>query len=138
MRTLNPDGSFTEKSTRLHSKQFYLTALGSKGVPDIEGVVWVDYVSNATNADSGGIYLFQQEGELFQVARVAQKSEQGSKYSWEELIFPEDQYGMAGIIRYKKEIGYCLNEKANWKKRSVETKDLVWDKSGLSLAQQLK
>ena len=42
---------------------------------------------------------------------------------------------MAGIIRYKKEVGYCLNEKANWK-RSVETKDLVWDKSGLSLAQQ--
>ncbi len=136
IRTLKGDGSFTEKSTKLSSGQFHLTSLGTKGLPTIEGVVFVDYVAEACGIEGGGIYLFQQEGQLHQVARLSQVSEAGAYYLWEEFIFPEDEHGVVGKILYKKEVGEYFDEVANWKKTSLETKELVWTHQGLGLAHQ--
>ena len=136
IRTLQEDGSFQEKSTRLNNGQFYLTDLGTKGLPDIEGALLVDYLAEACGGEGGGIYLFQQEGELHQVARISQVSDSGAYYFWEEFIFPEDEHGIAGKIRYKKEFGENYDETAQWKKKSIETKELVWANNSLVLAQQ--
>ncbi len=136
IRTLQEDRSFKEKSTRLHNGQFYLTDLGTKGLPNIEGALLVDYLAEACGAEGGGIYLFQQEGELHQVARISQVSDAGAYYFWEEFIFPEDAHGVAGKIRYKKEVGESYDENALWKKKSIETKELVWANKGLKLAKQ--
>ena len=136
IRTLKEDGGFTEKSTKLGNGQFYLTHLGTKGVPNIDGILLVDYVAEACGVEGGGIYLFQQEGKLHQVAQLSQVSDAGAYYLWEEFIFPEDNHGVAGKIRYKKETGEYFDEAANWKKTSVETKELVWTHQGLGLAHQ--
>jgi len=136
IRTLQEDGSFSEKSTRLGNGQFYLTYLGTKGLPDIEGALFVDYLAEASGAEGGGIYLFQQEGQLHHVARLSQMSDGGAYYFWEEFIFPEDEHGIAGKIRYKKEIGENYDKTAQWKKKSIETKELVWVNNSLKLAQQ--
>ncbi|WP_350293835.1 SH3 domain-containing protein [uncultured Croceitalea sp.] len=136
IRTLKDDGSFIEKSTRLHNGQFYLTDIGTKGLPNIEGALLVDYVAKAFGTEGGGIYLFQEEGELHQVARLSQVSDAGAYYLWEEFIFPEDKNGVAGRIRYKKEVGESYNSNAQWKKKSIETKELVWVNASLELAQQ--
>jgi len=135
IRTLKEDGSFTEKSTKLGNGQFYLSDLGTKGLPNIEGIVYVDYLAEACGVEGGGIYLFQQKGALHQVARLSQVSDAGAYYFWEEFIFPEDEHGVAGKIRYKKEMGEFFDEAANWKKTSVETKELVWTNQRLGLAQ---
>ncbi|PIB39343.1 SH3 domain-containing protein [Maribacter sp. 4G9] len=136
IRSLKDDGSFTEKSTRLANGQFYLSALGSKGLPNVEGVLFVDYLAEACGVEGGGIYLFQQEGALHQVARLSQVSDAGVYYFWEEFIFPDDAHGIPGKIRYKKEMGENLDESAHWKKTSKETKILVWNDYGLELAQR--
>ena len=136
IRSLKNDGSFTEKSTRLANGQFYLSALGNKGLPNIEGILFVDYLAEACGVEGGGIYLFQHEGALHQVARLSQISDAGVYYYWEEYIFPEDQYGVPGKIRYKKEIGENYNEAAEWEKMSKETKILVWNNLNLELAQR--
>lgn len=135
IRTLKEDRSFTEKSTKLGNGQFYLTDLGTKGLPNIEGILMVDYLAEACGMEGGGIYLFQQEGQLHQVARLSQVSDAGAYYLWEEYIFPEDEHGVAGKIRYKKEVAEYLDEATNWKKTSVETKELVWTNTRLGLAQ---
>ncbi|MEO0573368.1 MAG: SH3 domain-containing protein [Bacteroidota bacterium] len=136
IRTLKEDGSFTEKSTRLGNGQFYLTDLGTKGLPSIDGILLLDYVAEACGVEGGGIYFFQQEGQLHQVARLSQVSDAGAYYLWEEFIFPEDEHGVAGRIRYKKEVGEYFDEAAHWKKTSVETKELVWTNQSLGLAHQ--
>ncbi len=136
IRTLKEDGSFTEKSTRLINGQFYLTDLGTKGLSNIEGILLVDYVAESFGVEGGGIYLFQQQGQLYQVARLSQVSDAGAYYLWEEFIFPEDEHGVAGKILYKKEMGEYFDEASNWKKTSLETKELVWTLQGLGLAHQ--
>ena len=135
IRTVQEDGSFKEKSTRLSNGQFYLTNMGAKGLPDIEGMLLVDYLAEACGVEGGGIYLFQEEGKLHQVARISQVSDAGTYYFWEELIFPEDKYGTAGKIRYKKEVGENFDETSQWKKKSIETKEMVWVNKSLELAQ---
>ena len=136
IRTPQADGSFTEKSLRLGNPQFYLSSLGHKGLPDIDGVLLVDYVSEGCGSEGGGIYLFQQEGKLHTVARLSQVSDAGAYYHWEEFIFPDDALGVAGKIRYKKEVGEYYDEVAEWQKKSTETKLVVWSKDTLGLAQQ--
>lgn len=136
IRTLDDDGGFAEKSTRLANARFHLTDLGTKGLPEIEGILFVDYVAEACGVEGGGIYLFQQDGRLHQVARLSQVSDAGAYYLWEEFIFPDDEYGVVGKIRYKKEKGEYFDENANWKKTSVETKELIWTKQSLGLAQR--
>ncbi len=126
IRTLAEDSSFTEKATRLGNTQFYLSHLGTKGVPEVEGILWVDYISEGCGSEGGGIYFFQQEGTLHQVARLSQVSDAGVCYFWEEFVFPEDDHGVAGKIRYKKEIGEYYDEASQWKKTSVETRELEW------------
>ena len=136
IRTLKEDGSFKEKSIRLANGQFYLSQLGPKGLDHVDGILHVDYLAEACGIEGGGIYLFQQEGQLHQVARLSQVSDAGSYYFWEEFIFPEDKGGKIGKIIYKKEIGEYFDEVANWKKSSIETKELVWTDTNLTLAQE--
>ncbi|MDT0606859.1 SH3 domain-containing protein [Croceitalea rosinachiae] len=135
IRTLQEDGSFQEKSTRLVNGQFYLTSMGTKGLAHIDGILLVDYMAEACGVEGGGIYLFQQEGQLHQAARLSQVSDAGAYYFWEEFIFPEDKHGIIGKIRYKKEVGENYDETAHWKKKSIETKELVWSNNSLVLAQ---
>ncbi|UWX54880.1 SH3 domain-containing protein [Maribacter litopenaei] len=47
IRSLKDDGSFTEKSTRLANSQFYLSAPGNKGLPNIEGILFVNYLGRS-------------------------------------------------------------------------------------------
>jgi len=135
IRTIKDNGNFTEKSTRLGNGQFYLSVLDNKGLPNIDGILFVDYLAEACGVEGGGIYLFQQEGTLHQVARLSQISDAGAYYFWEEFIFPNDQNGVPGKIRYKKETGESYDETADWKKTSVETKVMVWNNHSLKLAQ---
>lgn len=136
IRTLQEDGSFMEKSTRLHNNQFYLKELGTRGLPNIDGAILVDYVAKDFGAEGGGIYLFQEEGELHQVARLSHVFNSGNSYLWEQFIFPEDKEGITGKIRYKKEVGESYDNNSQWKKKSIETKELVWVNASLKLAQQ--
>ena len=136
IRSLKGDGHFKEKSIRLGNGQFLLTHLGTKGLTDIDGILHIDYIAEDCGDEGGGIYLFQEEGQLRQVARLSQVSDAGAYYFWEEFIFPEDEEGIAGKILYQKKMGEYFDEKSNWKKSSIETKELVWTNNNLGLAQQ--
>ena len=136
IRTLQEDGAFTEKSTRLHNNRFYLKELGTRGLPNIDGALLVDYVAKDFGNEGGGIYLFQQDGELHHVARLSHVFNSGNSYLWEQFIFPEDKEGIAGKIRYKKEVGKSYDNNAQWKEKRIETKELVWVNNSLELAQQ--
>lgn len=131
IRTLAEDGSFSEKSTRLGNTQFYLSHLGTKGVPGVEGILLVDYVAEGCGSEGGGIYLFQQQDRLHQVARLSQVSDAGMYYSWEEFIFPEDEHGLEGKIVFRKEQGAYLDEESSWKKITKETRELTWANGNL-------
>ncbi|WP_343487892.1 SH3 domain-containing protein [Allomuricauda sp. d1] len=126
IRTLKPDGSFGEKSVRLSHGNLALKTMDNRGLNGVDGILYIDYLAEACGVEGGGIYLFQQDDELKQVARLSQVSEAGVFYHAEEFIFPHDQGGMPGKVLLKKEQGENLDETSNHIKRSVETRELVW------------
>ncbi|MFD2588392.1 SH3 domain-containing protein [Croceitalea marina] len=136
IRSLQEDGSFEEKKTRLANTNFQLTQLGNKGLKDVQGILFVDYVADAHGVEGGGIYLFQQENTLHQVARVSQRADGSAYYFKEQLIFPEDTNGLDNKIRYKKEIGKNFDGISRWLEKSLETKEMVWTDTRLKLVQQ--
>ncbi|MEM1340450.1 MAG: SH3 domain-containing protein [Bacteroidota bacterium] len=131
IRSLKEDGSFTEKATRLEATQFYLLYLGTMGVPDLQGILLVDYVSEGCGSEGGGIYLFQQDEQLHQVARLSQVSDAGAYYFWEEFVFPDDDHGAAGKILFKKEKGEYMDKESNWTRITKETRELTWANGSL-------
>ena len=136
IRTLKDEGKFQEKQLQLSHSTFFLKDIGVKGLPNLEGILLVDFVAEACGIEGGGVYLFQDAGSLHHVARLSQVADAGIYYFWEEFIFPTDEGGLPGKIRYKKEIGKYMDTAAHWKKTQTETKDFIWDNNALALAHQ--
>ena len=136
IRTLKGDGKFTEKSVRLDNPQFYLTAQGNKGLSQIDAMLYVDYLAEGCGVEGGRIYFFQKGDSLYQVARLSQIFDAGVYAIQEEFIFPEDVDGVEGKIRYTKELAEYYDDAANWEKKSLESKELVWTDHSLGLAQR--
>ncbi|RYC51821.1 SH3 domain-containing protein [Flagellimonas olearia] len=120
------DGTYWEKKTRLVHTDFKITVLGDKGVPNLDGILFVDYLSNTEDRENGGIYLFPHNHMLTEVVQLSQVSEAGNYYHSENLIFPDDHGGIPDKIFYKKEQGKNLDASSNWIQTAVETRELSW------------
>ena len=45
----------------------------------------------------------------------------------EEVIFPDDEHGWDGIVRYEREQGEYLNDELYWTKATIHTLNLKWE-----------
>ena len=99
----------------------YLT---TKGVPGLEGIMFIDYNAEACGVEGGGVYLFAHDGELTRVAALTLVSDAGVYYRSERFIFPTDVGGLPEKILLKKEQGEVFDESTHWTKTTVENKGI--------------
>ncbi len=120
------DGDYIERKIRLSNANFSIKTYDDKGIPGIEGMLYVDYLAEACGVDGGGIYLFAYNGVLSVVASLSQISDSGVFYHSERFIFPDDIGGLPEKILFKKERGEIYDESTHWTKTTVELRELSW------------
>jgi Bacterial SH3 domain. len=126
-------GSYMEKKVPLRNPHFTINTLGSKGVPNLDGILYVDYQANASNLDDGGIYLFLNHFNLCDAVAISEVVDQGSSnYLSERLIFPDDSDGIPNKVLYKMEKGENLDLATEWRQTSMESRILTWADGTLS------
>lgn len=120
------EGSYLEQKVPLSHTNIAIHTIGDRGIPNLDGILFVDYIADACGIESGGIYLFAHSNELTKVAELSEISDAGVFYRSERFIFPDDQGGIPGKIFFKKEQGENLDEASLWTKTFVETRQLSW------------
>lgn len=120
------NGDYVEVKTPLSNTTFSITTYDDKGVPGLDGMFYIDYLSEACGVDGGGIYVFAHNGLLTPTASLTKVSDAGVYFHHERFIFPTDTGGLEDKILFKKEAGEMLDEATNWTKTSVEIRELSW------------
>lgn len=120
------NGDYVEQKIRLAHTDIDIKILDDKGIPEVEGIMFIDYNAEACGVEGGGIYLFAHNGELTKVARLSVVSDAGVYYRSERFIFPTDVGGLQEKILFKKEQGEMLDESTHWTKTTVEIRELTW------------
>lgn len=125
-------GSYMEKKVSLKNPHFSIRILGDKGVPNLDGILYIDYLADASNDEDGGIYLFLNHFNLCQAIELSQITDAGVYYHSEKFIFPDDKGGIPNKVLYKMEKGKNLDVATQWLQTSVETRILTWTDGTLS------
>ncbi|UII78383.1 SH3 domain-containing protein [Flagellimonas sp. CMM7] len=120
------NGTYIEKKIPLVNTNIDIKVMDDKGIPDLDGILFVDYYAEACGMEGGGIYLFVQNDELTKVAALSQISDAGVFYYSEKFIFPFDEGGIPEKIIFKKERNESLDEASRWTKTAMETRELSW------------
>ncbi|MGX1931087.1 SH3 domain-containing protein [Flagellimonas sp. 2504JD4-2] len=125
-------GEYHEQKIALsHTNITIRTLNNGKGVPNLDGILYVDYIAEACGVEGGGVYLFANANGLTKVAELSEVSDAGVFYRSERFIFPDDQGGIPGKIFFKKEQGENLDEASLWTRTFVETRQLSWENGKL-------
>lgn len=119
-------GKYVEQKIPLSHTNVTFHTIGNRGIPNLDGILYVDYIAESCNVEAGGIYLFAQNNELTKVAALSQISDAGVFYYSEEFIFPFDEGGIPTKIIFKKELNENLDETSRWIKTAMETRELSW------------
>ncbi|WP_299487772.1 SH3 domain-containing protein [uncultured Allomuricauda sp.] len=119
-------GKYVEQKIPLSHTNVTLHTIGNRGIPNLDGILYVDYIAESCAVEAGGIYLFAHSNGLTKVAELSELSDAGAFYRLERFIFPDDHGGIPGKIFFKKEQGENLDESSLWTKTFVETRQLSW------------
>ncbi|WP_190809810.1 SH3 domain-containing protein [Flagellimonas sp. S3867] len=119
-------GEYLEQKIPLSHTNIAIHVIGDRGLPNLDGILYVDYIAEACGVETGGIYFFAHASGLTKVAELSEISDAGVSYRSEQFIFPDDQGGIPGKIFFKKEQGENLDEASLWTKTFVETRQLSW------------
>ena len=130
VRILNADGSLIDKKYGLNTDAFEINIDGSKGLDNVQNVVFVDYYSEACGVDGGGIYLFYDGEKLIKAAEIQQVADGGVFWYSEEIIFPDDDETLKNKIRYTRDAGELVDEETNQIESSVFSREYEWTGSG--------
>ncbi|SHG43869.1 SH3 domain-containing protein [Flagellimonas flava] len=120
------NGTYHEKKVRLKHTDISIKVLDDKGLPGLDGILYLDYLSEACGVESGGVYLFVQGGDISNMASLSRVAEAGVYYRSEQFIFPFDKGGLPDKVLFKKEQGEVFDETTNWTKTTVEIRELSW------------
>ncbi|PWL40458.1 hypothetical protein DKG77_06515 [Flagellimonas aquimarina] len=120
------NGSYIEKKIPLANTNIHIKVMDDKGIPDLDGMLFIDYYAEACGMEGGGIYLFVQDDELTRVASLSQVSDAGAFFYSEKFIFPFDEGGVPERILFKKERFQNLDDTSKWTKITTETRELSW------------
>lgn len=126
------NGTYLEQKIRLANTGVGIKTFNDRGIPGLDGILFIDYYAEACGVEGGGIYLFADGNELTKVAELSQISDAGVFYYSEKFIFPDDDDGIPGKIFFKKEQGQNLDEETHWTQISVETRQLSWEDGKLT------
>nr|WP_299073155.1 SH3 domain-containing protein [uncultured Allomuricauda sp.] len=120
------DGQYLEQKIPLDNSNISIKTHSGKGLPNLDGILLIDYFGEACGVESGGVYLFSYKNQLQKVAEFSQISDAGIFYRYEKFIFPDDDGGIPEKILLKKEQKQYLDEETLWTQTTMETRQLTW------------
>ncbi|WP_313790856.1 SH3 domain-containing protein [Flagellimonas chongwuensis] len=124
-------GSIREEKIPLSNSDISIEAYGSRGLHNLDGILYVNYHPNYDGDQSGGIYLFVFEGTLSKY-ELSQFQDEDASYYMEKFIFPDEEGGFPEKIIFKKEQAYTYITGTQWLREYVETWLLSWDLGSLT------
>ena len=125
-RFLKTDGHILEGESELNTWKFEIEVRDDRGVDGLQNMLYVDYFAEACGVDGGGIYIFNDGNSLVEALRVSSVADGGAFWFKEELIFPNDEEGIEGIIQYRRESGESMDEEMDWIEIQVTHFTLHW------------
>lgn len=120
------NGDYIENRVQLANSGISIKTMNPMGLENLNGILYIDYHSEACGVEGGGVYFFAHDDGLFKAAELSEISEAGIFYYTEKFIFPDNENGIPGKIVFKKETGEIYDETSNWTKTSFEERELSW------------
>ena len=126
-RVLGPTGDYYGHESKLNTNSFYIEATGNRGVEGIGHIFVINLFAEACGVDGGEIYLFNDGINLIEALSLSSVSDAGAFWYSETVIFPEDEHGWDGVVRYEREQGEYMSEDMDWTKATIHTLNLKWE-----------
>jgi len=126
-RVLDPSGEYYGHESKLNTNSFYAEATGNRGIEGIEHIVVIKLNAAACGVDEGEIYLFDDGTRLIEALQLSSVSDVGAFWFSESVIFPKDEDGWEGVVRYKREYGEPRDEEYDWTTSTIHTLNLRWE-----------
>ncbi|MEM7485760.1 MAG: SH3 domain-containing protein [Bacteroidota bacterium] len=120
------DGDYVENKVQLANPNIMVKTMEDQGLESLNGILYIDYISEACGMEGGSVYFFAHDKGLSKVAELSAIFEAGIFGYSEKFIFPDDEGGIPGKIVYKKESHEIYEEDSNWSKSSSEVRELSW------------
>lgn len=125
-------GSYLEKQVPLKNTAFSIQTMDNRGIPNLDGILYIDYMAGPQSMEDGGIYLFLNHFNLGDAVELSEVVQAGSFYHSEQLIFPDEEGGLVDKVLYKKVWGRNLDAATKWQQSARETRILSWTDGHLS------
>lgn len=125
-------GSYLEKQIPLKNTQFSIHTMDNRGIPNLDGILYIDYVAHPQSLEDGGVYLFLNHFNLCDAVELSEMRQAGAFYHFEQFIFPDDEGGLVDKVLYKKVWGRNLDLATKWQQSARETRILSWIDGHLS------
>lgn len=119
-------GSYLEKQIPIKNPRFAIATMDNRGIPNLDGILYIDYKAGPDSVEDGGVYLFLNHFNLGDAVELSERKQAGSYYHSEQFIFPDDEGGLADKVLYKKVWGRNLDIDTQWQQSARETRILSW------------
>jgi len=126
-RMIRADGEYYGHESDLNTNAFYIEASNNRGLDGVYNILCINLFAEACGVDGGKIYLFDSGERLIEALQLVSVSDAGAFWYTEEVIFPDDEHGWDGIVRYEREQGEYLNDELYWTKATIHTLNLKWE-----------
>jgi len=131
IRALRENQSYEEISASLGSPGLSIDLMSNKGIKGIQHILRINNEPQACGELGGKIYFFETANQLQNVFATMVSSDAGVYWYNEELIFPEEDGGVADRIVYLKEQGEYGDEATNETSTTIVRRELRWENGAI-------
>ncbi len=130
VRVLRADGKLINQKHRLNNGNFEIRLNHSRGLENVQEIIFIHYFAEACGVDGGGIYLFYDGEKLIQAAELQSVADADLFWYVEELIFPDEDESLKNKVRYTRESGETMDYDTNWVEEKFFSREYEWTESG--------
>lgn len=126
-----------EHKYKLIGDGFSLVFKDGQGLKNLDNMIIVNYLAEACGVENGESYIFWNNNKLYHIADLSSMVDGDAYHYRDYFIFPKNEDGVKGKIVHVSEVDTLEDESTNWRKSTMETRELVWDGEKLNPNLQL-
>ncbi|CAM1362973.1 SH3 domain-containing protein [Tenacibaculum xiamenense] len=124
---------YIETTHQLANSTFSVKTYSNKGVEGIKNMIYIDYMAEACGEEGGGVYFFNDGDSLIKAVEVSHVFNADVYWLEETITFPNEEGGSTGKIIFSREEGETFNNEILHEKKTIETKEFIWEGKELKL-----
>ncbi|WP_176829729.1 SH3 domain-containing protein [Tenacibaculum sp. MAR_2009_124] len=135
LRAMHGNSSeYIEITDKLANSMFSLKTYSNKRLEAIKNMIYIDYMAEACGEEGGGVYFFNNGVSLIKAVEVSYVFNADVYWLKETITFPNEQGGSIGKIVFSREEGETFNNDILHEKKTIKTKEFIWEGKELKLA----